>query len=152
MVGLKDIKNLCQFHLDQYTKTVLKIKQNFKITNSWLSSKKRGQMHHFHNHPNSIFSGVFYINVNNGELVFEGKPGFLKNYSFDYSYEDWNIFNGSRWSISVNSGSIVIFPSSLRHGVPINEHNEERIVIGFNSFVCGELSNEGYCTDLKINC
>ena len=35
--------------------------EKFKLTQSWISCKKPGQMHDIHTHPNSIISGVFYF-------------------------------------------------------------------------------------------
>lgn len=148
--GLHNLMRLCKYHLDIYTRDILKIDQTFRITNSWLSKKTPGQSHHIHNHPNSIFSGVFYINVKDSEIFFENTPPILKDYKFDYTYSEWNLLNSPRWSVEVTTGSMVIFPSHLNHGVEVNESDETRIVLGFNSFVTGKLNNYGYCTDLTL--
>ena len=93
------IKKECEKYLKIYTKDVLSIKQDFYITNSWITKKslKSGyKKHHKHNHPNSIFSGVFYLDVEDGsdqKLFFSGKPGFLDTFNFDYHYSDFNMFN-----------------------------------------------------------
>lgn len=147
---LDGLLKLCKKHLDIYTRDILKIEQTFKITNSWLTKKHSGQYHTVHKHPNSIFSGVFYINVEDSDIFFENTPPILKHYQFDYTFSEWNTFNCREYSIGVNTGSIIIFPSNLNHGVRVNQSNETRIVLGFNSFVTGKLNNSGYCTDLTL--
>lgn len=149
---LTNIKNFCVDKLNIYTKEILGIKQNFYITNSWVSKKTKGQSHHIHNHPNSIFSGVFYMSVEDkdSKLHFNSTPGHLKGFNFDFDYESFNLFNSQDWWISVESGSFIIFPSHLNHYVQENQSDTERIVIGFNTFVEGYLGSNGYCTDLNL--
>ena len=58
------IKKECEKHLKYYTKEILCIKQDFYITNSWITKKslKSGyKKHHKHNHPNSIFLSLIHI-------------------------------------------------------------------------------------------
>lgn len=147
---LSNIKTLCMKHLEKYSKNVLCLKQNLYITNSWVSIKKPGQDHHVHKHPNSILSGVYYASIADDYLNFCGDPGFLKDYNFSYSYEDWNVYNSSRWRLPVTTGSIVIFPSCTLHGVSVNNSNEDRIIIGFNTFVSGKFGENAYCSDLNL--
>jgi hypothetical protein len=33
------------------------------VTQSWLNWTKPGQWHHKHSHPNSLYSGVLYLDV-----------------------------------------------------------------------------------------
>ena len=34
---------------------------HLKITQSWINFTKKGEYHHPHAHPNSLISGVFYV-------------------------------------------------------------------------------------------
>lgn len=154
-LAFRNIRDLCQYHLNTYTKEILKIRQDFYITNSWLTVKNQGQFHHKHNHQNCIFSGVFYVNANEnmGGLSFHGKPGYLDNFNFEYTYDDSNIHNSSSWTIPVKTGTMIIFPSHLQHSVKENCADDSRIVIGFNSFVRGDLGMEDsspYCSELSL--
>jgi len=154
-IELRNIFELCQKHLDFYVKEVLKIEQDFYITNSWIAAKNKGQGHHIHNHQNSIFSGVFYANAteNMGGLYFNNKQGYLNDFNFDYSYKDFNIYNSSCWRFSVKTGTLIIFPSHINHGVDENMEDTTRIVIGFNSFVRGNFGmkeDSTYCSQLLL--
>ena len=141
---LNRIKIECENHLRVYTKKVLCINENFYITNSWVTRKERGQSHIWHMHPNSVFSGVFYMNVEGSDckLNFRAKPQFSPGV-LEYSHSEYNQYNSEKWWISVKSGTVVIFPSHLEHGVDQNLLYDNRIVIGFNTFVKGNFGNVG---------
>ena len=150
------IKKECEKHLKCYIKEVLCIKQDFYITNSWITKKslKSGhKKHHRHNHPNSIFSGVFYLDVEDGndqKLYFGGKPGFLNMFNFDYHYSDYNMINSSKYWLPVNVGTCIIFPSHITHWVEEIKTEGERIVMGFNCFVKGKMGGREYASDVNI--
>ena len=152
------IKKECEKHLKCYTKEILCIKQDFYITNSWITKKslKSGyKEHHRHNHPNSIFSGVLYLDVedgNNQKLFFSGKTGFLNTFNFDYDYTEYNMINSNRYWLPVNVGTCIIFPSHVNHWVEEIKTEGERIVMGFNCFVKGKLGGKEtvYASDLNI--
>jgi len=44
-----------------------------------------------------------------------------------------NRFNGNRMTVKVQPGRLMIFPSWLLHGVPVNRTNQERVSIAFNA-------------------
>lgn len=155
-LALRGVHQMCQHHLNTFTKNYLHIKQDFYITNSWISVKKRGQYHHEHNHQNCIFSGVYYVNANEnmGKLVLQGRPGYLDKFNFSYDYDgNWNYYNSMSWEVLVKSGSMVIFPSHVLHSVEESQDDDTRIVIGFNSFVKGDFGMEegaSYCSELQL--
>ena len=150
------IKKECEKHLKYYTKEILCIKQDFYITNSWITKKslKSGyKTHHKHSHPNSIFSGVFYLDVEDGndqKLFFSGKPGFLDTFNFDYDYSDFNMFNSRTYWLPVNVGTCIIFPSQVFHWVDEIKTGGERIVMGFNCFVKGNFGGREYASDILL--
>ena len=152
------IKRECEEHLNFYTKEVLCIKEDFYITNSWITKKSLTSgytTHHKHSHPNSIFSGVLYLDVEDGndqKLFFSGKPGFLDTFNFDYHYSDFNMVNSRNYWLPVNVGTCIVFPSSTVHWVEEIKTEGERIVMGFNCFVKGKLGGKEtvYASDLNI--
>ena len=153
---LSRITKECEKHLKCYTKNILCIKQDFYITTSWITKKSLTSgytKHHKHSHPNSIFSGVLYLDVEDGndqKLFFTGKPGFLDTFNFDYHYSDFNMFNSRTYWLPVNVGTCIIFPAHVTHWVEEIKTEGERIVMGFNCFVKGKLGDEYYGTDLNI--
>ena len=153
---LSRITKECEKHLKCYTKNILCIKQDFYITTSWITKKSLTSgytTHHKHSHPNSIFSGVLYLDVEDGndqKLFFTGKPGFLDTFNFDYDYSDFNMFNSQNYWIPVNVGTCIIFPAHVTHWVEEIKTEGERIVMGFNCFVKGKLGGKEYASDLNI--
>ena len=149
------IKKECEKYLKIYTKDILSIKQDFYITNSWITRKSISsgyKRHHRHSHPNSIFSGVLYLKVEDGvdqKLWLEGLPGYLNEFGFEYHYNESNIFNARKWWMPVNIGTCIIFPSHLVHYVEEIKSEGERIVLGFNCFVKGKFG-EVYVSDLLL--
>ena len=53
--------------------------------------------------------------------------------------KEFTIFNSTEWSVPVENGCLIIFPSSLYHYVKINETTNTRTSIAFNSFVKGNI-------------
>jgi len=114
-----------------------KNKLEFYITQSWVNFLQRGSEHPIHSHPNSILSGCIYINVVNDKLTFIN-PIFK---ALQITSQNYNLYNAITHSISVETGDIIIFDSSLQHTVLCSE-TEERVSIAFNVFVRGEIGDE----------
>jgi uncharacterized protein (TIGR02466 family) len=110
------------------------------ITQSWINETRIGQEHHVHSHPNSIFSGVFYINA---DINFD-KITFIKNQSSDIQiqHREFHKYNSNAWYWEVGSGALLLFPSYLKHSVgPVlpSPIRESRISLSFNTFIKGHL-------------
>jgi uncharacterized protein (TIGR02466 family) len=109
----------------------LKNKIKFELKNLWINKNFKNSFNLPHIHPNSHFSGVYYLNVSEklGELVF------LKNDNIDqlglYDFIDSKDFYNS-YTIKPNKGVIILFPSSLSHMVTPHMEDIERISISFN--------------------
>jgi uncharacterized protein (TIGR02466 family) len=136
---LVDLKTHCQSYLDRYINEVLSITNDFMITHSWLTKNPNGATHHSHNHPNSIFSGVYYLDAESSEVTFQFDTVFSKDFKFLYNYKESNEFNCKELTVSPRTGDMLIFPSWINHKVSKNIGSNDRIVIGFNSFVTGVL-------------
>ena len=119
-----------------------------KIVLSWLNYTKQDGFHHKHNHPNSFISGVLYINAN---------PQYDKINFYDNKYEALEIVSNSNnkwnskvWSIPVNIGDLVLFPSYMDHGVEPVEHDFLRISLAFNVWLEGDLGTDERLTTLQL--
>jgi len=150
---VKNVKKFCEKQLHHYTRDILRIKQEFYITNSWTTHNKKGESHRLHRHFNCIFSGVFYINASPemGRINFEHGERFSKDFFFQYDFEDYNVFNSGTWSFAPKTSSMILFPSWLKHSVDANETDETRMIVGFNSFVKGTFGGDGYVNDLELS-
>jgi uncharacterized protein (TIGR02466 family) len=118
------------------------------ITQSWLNYTETSQYHHKHAHPNSLVSGVFYINC---DEEFDKIKFFNDNYrTIKLEIKDWNIWNSESWWFSVKTGDVVLFPSSLTHMVETKQGYNTRISLAFNVFIKGTLGNNKQLTELIL--
>ena len=118
------------------------------ITQSWLNFTEKNQYHHKHKHPNSLVSGVFYINCHK-EL---DKIKFFKDgyKMIKPEIKDWNLWNSESWWFPVKTGDIILFPSSLTHMVENKEGDNTRISLAFNVFIKGTIGNNKSLTELIL--
>jgi len=119
------------------------------ITQSWLNYTETNQYHHKHAHPNSLVSGVFYINCHeeHDKIKF-----FNDNYkTIKLEVKDWNMWNSESWWFSVKTGDVILFPSSLTHMVETKEGDNTRISLAFNVFIKGTVGNNKNLTELHLS-
>jgi len=119
-----------------------------RITQSWLNYTKPGEYHHKHEHPNSLVSGVFYIDANE-EL---DKIVFFKNKyeQIDIRPKNWNMYNSKTWWFSVKTGKLILFPSSFTHCVESKQGDNLRVSLSFNTFPVGQIGENLDMTGLYL--
>lgn len=110
------------------------------FTESWFNKTEKGQNHHRHWHPNSIFSGIVYLS---GDGV-EGRTKFISSIydTIEFNITDSNIYNSKSFSIDPTPGHIAIFPSNLEHMVEPYHADEPRITLSFNTFLQGVINQD----------
>ena len=118
------------------------------ITQSWLNYTETNQFHHKHAHPNSLVSGVFYVNCHE-EL--DKIKFFNDTYkTIKPEIKDWNLYNSESWWFTVKTGDIILFPSSLTHMVENKEGTNTRISLAFNVFIKGTVGVNKNLTELIL--
>ena len=118
------------------------------ITQSWLNYTETNQYHHKHQHPNSLVSGVFYVNCHE---QFDKIKFFNDKYqTIKPEIKDWNLYNSESWWFTVKTGDIILFPSSLTHMVETKEGDNTRISLAFNVFIKGTIVNNKNLTELIL--
>jgi len=145
---LSKIKDFIYESLNKYTQKILNTKQRLVVTQAWTNRNPPNSKHHEHVHPNSIISGVFYFR----------QTKTLPPIQFNKSIQDgvklnpekYNTFNAETFLLPMTDGELVLFPSSLRHSVPLNKGNEERYSMSFNTFCIDELGSTDSLTHLNI--
>jgi uncharacterized protein (TIGR02466 family) len=118
------------------------------ITQSWLNYTETNQYHHKHQHPNSLVSGVFYINC-------DEEHDKIKFFNDTYKtikpeVKNWNIWNSESWWFSVKTGDVILFPSSLTHMVETKKGDNTRISLAFNTFIKGTVGINKLLTELIL--
>jgi uncharacterized protein (TIGR02466 family) len=144
----KNIKNFIYESLNKFTKNIFESNQRLVVTQCWLNKNPKGSKHHEHVHPNSIISGVFY---------FKQDPK-LPPISFSKSIQHamkldpkkYNNLNSETFLLPCTDGELILFPSNLKHSVPVNMGDEPRISMSFNTFSVDTLGSEDSLTHLDI--
>ena len=150
---LGKLKQFCEQQLKRYVKEIISPKYDVElyITQAWLNITKPGEAHHIHAHPNSIISGVFYIETEEDDkITFVDPCNQIKNL-LSIEKEDFTIWNSDTWFFPANAGELVLFPSWLNHKVQPNEKaTTDRISLSFNTFAKGVLGNQDSLCELIL--
>jgi uncharacterized protein (TIGR02466 family) len=121
---------------------------DLRITQSWVNYTKPGQFHHKHAHPNSLISGVFYIQAaQETDKIHFFKDGFQQ---LRIIPQDFNMYNSESWWLPAVTGTLYLFPSSLTHMVEQVKGDDTRISLSFNTFPRGIIGAEDGLTSLKL--
>ena len=145
-----NIKKELDLRVQDYFDKVISPANNITpyITQSWLNYTETNQYHHKHAHPNSLVSGVFYINCHE---EYDKITFFNNNYSIiKLEVKDWNLYNSETWWFPVKTGDIILFPSYLTHMVETKEGDNTRISLAFNVFIKGTIGNNKKLTELIL--
>lgn len=111
--------------------------RTFRFTmDAWANVLRNGGYNSVHNHPNSLWSGVYYVDGGNPESAprENGKLELIDPRSgVNMLYIDKNVLDG-RYLIEPIPGLMVVFPSWLKHMVHPYYGSGERISVAFNVF------------------
>ncbi len=100
------------------------------ITGCWANVNPPGAYHPTHNHPNNFLSGVYYVDVPSAGSCLalqDPRPTMIMPRPKEYSRLTANAAD-----VASKSGRLVLFPSWLRHNVPANNGDTDRISIAVN--------------------
>lgn len=147
---LKYIKKFIEQSCNEYLINVLNPKKNIElyVTQSWINYTNKQGYHKPHTHQNSFISGVFYFKANeiNDKITFyKNEHPFIANQP-----KQFNVFNSTSWWVSVKPAQLLMFPSSLMHGVDLKEDDSERISLAFNTFLKGSLGHNDDLNELIL--
>tara|TARA_R110000751_G_scaffold32737_1_gene82017 strand:+ start:1544 stop:2164 length:621 start_codon:yes stop_codon:yes gene_type:complete len=155
ILNRKEFKNIKKFlnkHCKNYLDTVICPKNNLElyITQSWLNYTEADQHHHKHEHPNSVISGVLYFDsdIKNDKILFS-KPGYQQIKPI-IDNTKFNLWNSETWFFPVETGKLIMFPSSTTHQVENKKGKNTRISLAFNTFYKGTIGSNPYLTELII--
>ena len=137
-------------HLKNYYEIIEKPKDKIEpyITLSWINWTGDNQFHHEHAHQNIIISGVFYIDVEETDSIVFNKDTYKQ---ILIETDNANCFNSRRYTLPIRKNDLVLFPSSLIHGV--NDRlasDNDRISLSFNTFIRGTLGSKENATELTL--
>jgi uncharacterized protein (TIGR02466 family) len=150
---LKKINEFLKQQCQNYVDTIICPRNALKlyITQSWLNYTNEKQFHHTHEHPNSAISGVLYFDADiKTDKIFFHHPTRYQQLAPAIDPQKYNLFNSSSWFFKVQTGKLVMFPSSLTHRVETKKGSNTRISLSFNTFYKGQLGINSDLTELIL--
>jgi len=154
ILNRKEFKNIKKFidkSCQDYLEKIISPKNNIElyITQSWLNYTEENQYHHTHAHPNSVVSGVLYFDCDkeNDQIKFTNPVGYQQ---IKPEIKDFNIWNSETWWFALETGQLVMFPSSTTHQVETKQGTNTRISLAFNTFYKGTLGLNSNLTELIL--
>ena len=154
ILNRKEFKNIKKF-LDKvcqdYFEKIISPKNNIElyITQSWLNYTEENQYHHQHAHPNSVVSGVLYFDCDkeNDKIKFTNPKTYQQ---IKPETKDFNIWNSETWWFALETGELVMFPSSTIHQVETKKGTNTRVSLAFNTFYKGIIGSNNDLTELIL--
>jgi uncharacterized protein (TIGR02466 family) len=111
---------------------------SFSIKHTWININPPGAYNIGHTHPLCDYAGVFYVNLPEepvaSPIVFESVHNHTSGLTHCMHSNNYREMYGLFPEIELypSEGTLVIFPSALRHFVEENNSDTERISIAFN--------------------
>ena len=146
--SLKSIVSFFGECINDYCNTIINSEQRLVITQLWGNRNPKGSNHHEHVHPNSIISGVFYLRQDPKLPPIQFSKA--NQHAMKLDPKQYNVYNSETFLLPCTAGELILFPSNLKHSVPINMGDEERISLSFNTFSIDVLGNEDSLTHLDL--
>jgi len=139
---MKELKEFVLSHINNYKEDILSVRDevDFYITQSWMNYTGNEEMHHEHWHPNSIISGVMYIQTNEKDSVSFIKDVEKRTIQFSLP-KAYNKYNTDEMHIPVKNNMLLLFPSDIYHRVNTKKTDGDRISMAFNTFIRGKLNH-----------
>ena len=149
---LRSIKKAVHEALDAYARDVLVVENRLEVTQSWALMNPPGVGMHAHTHSNSIVSGsLYYAPMPDppGNMVFERANGY-QQIDMRVNEGRQNVYNTPRNAVVPKQGDLVLFSSSIMHFVEMNQSQQNRYSIAFNSFARGTIGSLRDVSELKL--
>ncbi len=142
------LRNLNEFIEDcvkEYADKIFITDQKLHVTQSWVNRNQIGQEHHYHYHPNSVLSGVFFLQ-SSGKTVAPIKFLNTRNDAFHLEFkkdnkQPFNEYTNSSYEYPSQPRVLVLFPSYIPHCVPMNT-GIDRYSLSFNTFPTGSFGSK----------
>ncbi len=103
-----------------------------ELTGCWANVLAQGAAHRLHNHPNNFLSGVYYVRTGPGADTINfhdprNQTGIIRPPVVELTAE-----NTDQVVVSVENGTLLLFPAYLQHSVDAHNSEKERVSVSFN--------------------
>lgn len=149
-----ELKKLILKNVKEYFVKVYNPKDDIEIiiTSSWINWTEEHEMHHDHHHTNSFLSGVVYVQTDDNRDTLEFFNPIRFGGNIDVQCEERSKWLKNLWYIPALKNHMLVFPSDLKHRVPVRPNvpdHKTRISISFNTWFKGTLGSEYNANSLK---
>ena len=121
--------------------SLLQVECTLKITGLWGNISRGETVLHEHTHPNNYLSGVFYVRMPEGAGAIAFKdPRPQTRVLRPRSLRD-NPLNSLEFECAATTGTLLLFPAWLEHGIRPSRTEDERISIAWNLMITGPLGS-----------
>ncbi|MAP94559.1 MAG: hypothetical protein CMK07_06360 [Ponticaulis sp.] len=152
MLGADELSELSRLipglddHLRVFGEQLFGERLLWQIKEAWFNRLEHGGVQHDHIHANSFVSGVLYLSDSDQSAnpVFHRPSGGAEFVFSNFHAESMvTPYNAARWQLpKISAGDLILFPSYLRHGVPMN-NGSSRLSLAFNA-IPNRLNSWGY--------
>lgn len=150
---LSGLKRFIEVQIQTYKKGLLRMKDDNEIyiTQSWINVAQPGQFHPKHKHPNSVISGVLFLDDNEaGNLPPIRFHRTLEMFPLEFQFDELNEFNATCRTFDPEEGMLILFPSLLEHDVEVNKSGQPRASLSFNTYVRGDIGQKELLTAVSL--
>jgi len=104
------------------------------LSGSWYNILPKGGFTHRHRHEGSVISGAFYWDLPEGDHgnLYMISP--LIPYKMCETHLKQTPYTLYEFDVPIKSNHLYIFPSWLEHGSRVNNTNQDRFTVSFNTF------------------
>jgi len=149
---MKDLKVILTNCINEFFKRVFEPNSDVKvcITQSWLNWTDNGQHHHLHYHPNSLISGVLYLDASEGDSINFWNPNKLLG-NIRIKTPETGKWNSRYWKCPIKKNDLIIFQSDLKHDVELRPNicQGRRLSLSFNTWFKGTIGNPESANELR---
>jgi uncharacterized protein (TIGR02466 family) len=154
----KNLKNLNKQiieHLKFYKEEIFSIANNINIfiKHSWSMKHIKGDRSQKHFHENSLVSGIIYVKTpkKSGNIIFHKKNSVINDISplIQLNFNEFNLFNSGAWNLDIEENMIILFPSYLDHSTEVNDSDDERYCLSFDTFLKGKIKTHDKELEIK---
>lgn len=125
--------------LNQVARRDMGAEYRLALSDLWLTRTEQGGSTHRHNHPLSVYSGIFYLEHSEQGTHFELPLWYYQHWPL--MFEHRSPPRSQTWQQSCTQGTLVIFPSYVYHWVDVQKTAEPRYTMAWNSFWHGTINH-----------
>ena len=125
-----DINKKITHHVNLFAATY-KSDWKYEINCSWFNVASSHQYQEYHNHPDCIFSAVYYVSLppGSGNIIFKSGED---NMARAKNIVEYTPLNSVYWKFEPPERTLIIFRSSLQHMVEMGINKKPRISLALN--------------------